>query len=504
MHKDKKIEILRKYYPIGDWDSIFKYIPNTNKAAIKGYANKHGIYRNKKNILSSRDITGNKYNMLTAINVNHKDKNIVYWKCKCDCGNETVVDIYSLVKGTVKSCGCLRHKTAVNVKDYTGMRFGMLTAVERLPHYRKGRTYYRCICDCGKTNVIVDSGNLHSGHTLSCGIKNHKRIEYKINKDLYDDKRRTYVVYRHIAPNGKSYIGITKQNAERRFQNGNGYKTQEVFWRAIQKYGWNNFRHEILEENLTEKEAGNKEDYYIKKVYKTLVPYGYNVAEGGNIMVSKVKPVIQYYKNYPVNFFEGITEASKKLKIAPVTIKAHIGEQNTIFDYYFEILKPIYRYDIPDKYYDLINESHYLLHDLIADEAHRATTLRNKSYSKKVNKYDLDGNYICTFNSITDARKSIERSSGGGICAAVNPNREGNTAYGYMWKYDNGDHSKIKPVQYKHKRAVLKINIKTGKVLNEYPSMASAARANHCSLNYISDVCYAKRKECKGFFWKIK
>lgn len=501
---NNKIKILRKYYPIGDWDSIFKYFPNSNKTAIKGYANKHGIFVNKKNNLSEKNIAGLKFNMLTAVCFDHKKLNTVFWKCKCDCGNETVVPIYSLVKGQIKSCGCLRHRNAVNAKDYTGMKFGMLTAVERLPHYRGSRTFYRCVCECGRKNVIVDSGNLHSGHTISCGVRNHKKIEYKINKDLADDTKRTYLVYRHIAPNGKSYIGITKQNADRRFQNGYGYKSQIVFWRAIQKYGWDSFKHEILEENLTEKQAGIKEDYYIKKIYKSFSPNGYNVAEGGSVCISKVKPVIQYYNNVPVNFFEGITEASRKLKIAQETIRNHSSSEKTIGGYYFEVFKPMHRYDIPEKYYQLINESHYNIQDIVAEESSKNTISRNKNTSKKINKFDLNGKYICTFNSITDARKSISESGGAAICAAVNPNRQGETAYGYMWKYDTGDHSNIKPIKYKHKRSVLKIDIKTGVILDEYPSMASAARANHCSLNYISDVCYGKRKECKGFFWKIK
>ena len=32
----------------------------------------------------------------------------VCWKCMCDCGNETVVDVCQLVKGSTKSCGCIK------------------------------------------------------------------------------------------------------------------------------------------------------------------------------------------------------------------------------------------------------------------------------------------------------------------------------------------------------------------------------------------------------------
>ena len=53
-----------------------------------------------------------------------------------------------------------------------------------------------------------------------------------------DDK---YIVYKHIAPNNKSYIGITKRHPEDRWRNGNGYKNNIYFFRAIQKNGWDNF-----------------------------------------------------------------------------------------------------------------------------------------------------------------------------------------------------------------------------------------------------------------------
>lgn len=38
----------------------------------------------------------------------------------------------------------------------------------------------------------------------------------------------------------------------RRFNNGFGYKHSTYFYSAINKYGWDNFEHIILEENLSE------------------------------------------------------------------------------------------------------------------------------------------------------------------------------------------------------------------------------------------------------------
>nr|DAQ81383.1 MAG TPA: intron associated endonuclease [Caudoviricetes sp.] len=90
-----------------------------------------------------------------------------------------------------------------------------------------------------------------------------------------------YTVYKHIAPNGKVYIGITKQEPEQRWKNGNGYKTNEHFYRAILKYGWENIRHEIVANGLTKEQACDLEIELIAKYDSTNPKHGYNNTMGG-------------------------------------------------------------------------------------------------------------------------------------------------------------------------------------------------------------------------------
>lgn len=97
---------------------------------------------------------------------------------------------------------------------------------------------------------------------------------------------KKFCVYRHIFPNGKSYIGITSKKPNQRWENGKGYsKTgQNAIYNAIRKYGWENIKHEILFNNLTFEEARNKERELIVK-YHTYIYYkdsnGYNMTLGG-------------------------------------------------------------------------------------------------------------------------------------------------------------------------------------------------------------------------------
>lgn len=90
-----------------------------------------------------------------------------------------------------------------------------------------------------------------------------------------------YVVYKHTTPSGKVYIGITKQKPERRWQNGNGYKDNEHFYRAILKYGWGNIKHEIVCTGLNKWQACRVEQSLIKYFDSTNPDKGYNNSIGG-------------------------------------------------------------------------------------------------------------------------------------------------------------------------------------------------------------------------------
>lgn len=98
-----------------------------------------------------------------------------------------------------------------------------------------------------------------------------------------------YTVYKHTSPSGKVYIGITSRNVKERWNYGQGYRNNEHLWRSIQKYGWKNFEHTILYENLTKSQACEKEKELIAFYKSTNSEYGYNHSVGGEYGSNGIK-----------------------------------------------------------------------------------------------------------------------------------------------------------------------------------------------------------------------
>ena len=103
--------------------------------------------------------------------------------------------------------------------------------------------------------------------------------------------KNCWTVYCHTTPSGKRYIGITSQKPEKRWQNGKGYRKNKPFSKAIEKYKWENIKHEILDTNLDEFTAKCLEEYYIFS-FSTFVGFsecnGYNLTLGGEGVLGHV------------------------------------------------------------------------------------------------------------------------------------------------------------------------------------------------------------------------
>ena len=170
---------------------------------------------------------------------------------------------------------------------------------------------------------------------------------------------RRYKLYVHISPSNKRYYGITRLDVKKRWGSGGcGYRYQPYIWNAIQKYGWDNFTHEILFDNLTEDEACLIEQCYIA-LYDTMDrTKGYNCSIGGvdhlhtedtkyklsEIMIGENNPM--YGKHHTDETKKKMSERKKDIYLGnknPNARKIRCIELDKVFDTVEDALKFINR-----------------------------------------------------------------------------------------------------------------------------------------------------------------
>lgn len=117
---------------------------------------------------------GDKFNKLTAVKFIEKKNYIDMWEFKCDCGNTRICQIYPVINGKSKSCGCskgqgLKGRGEKTFKKYEGKKINRLTPIMYIGPKGTDRTpRWLCRCECGVEKEVVNS-KLLGGHTKSCG-----------------------------------------------------------------------------------------------------------------------------------------------------------------------------------------------------------------------------------------------------------------------------------------------------------------------------------------------
>lgn len=209
---------------------------------------------------------------------------------------------------------------------------------------------------------------------------------------------KNYKVYMHIFPNGKAYIGITRQEPKVRWGGGNGYVRNEYMYRAIKKYGWENIEHIVLFDGLSKNDACEIEKELIKKHKTNNKNFGYNIESGGQC--------------------SSLAESTKqKLR------EAHTGKRAS------EETKG--KMSASRKRFLSENPEYYKKNlENIMCAVEKAAELKRKS----VIQYDLDGNFLAVWNSTREAERvlGIYHSH---IAKCCNKVPKYNTAGGYRWEY---------------------------------------------------------------------
>lgn len=215
-----------------------------------------------------------------------------------------------------------------------------------------------------------------------------------------------YTVYQHIFPNGKRYVGVTRNRVEKRWgYRGSNYKSQ-IVGRAIEKYGWDNIRHEVFAVCDTKEQAERLERWLVKRFDTTNPAHGYNVLPGGDVSANDATPEMRYKLG---NGSRGRrrTEEEKR-KISDGCKRAfNRPESNGCFGK-----------KASEKTKEKMREAHAYI-------------------AKPVDCYTKDGKFVCRFRTINEAAQFVG-GAGSSVCAISRCCRhlpKYKTAKGYVWEY---------------------------------------------------------------------
>lgn len=120
---------------------------------------------------------GDKYGFLTVIKeitpkISPSGRKNRIIECSCVCGRFTQPHADSLVRGVIKSCGCIRKPSKRKLDIKPGDKFGMLTVISEVANHRNSagiiRRRFKFLCDCGAEHEADITAVIH-GKTISCG-----------------------------------------------------------------------------------------------------------------------------------------------------------------------------------------------------------------------------------------------------------------------------------------------------------------------------------------------
>lgn len=293
----------------------------------------------------------------------------------------------------------------------------------------------------------------------------------------------TFCVYMHTNKiNGKKYIGQTCKNPEYRWNKGKGYTESTYFYNAIQKYGWDNFKHEILYENLTLEEANNIEESLINKFNTTNPKNGYNLKSGGenNFLTQRVKDKISKAnkgRKLTDEHKRKISETNKGRKRKDIT-----GENNPMFGkHHTEEVKQKISKANKGRF---IGENHYLYGKHLPEDTKQKIGIANKG------KLAGDKNPMYGKHHSEETKKKISEINKGRLVGKKSP----------MYGKHLSNEVKQKISEANKGKGAIPVYCVELDVL--FDSIVHCAKKLKLDKSAISAVCRGKRKTTGGYHFK--
>lgn len=190
------------------------------------------------------DLTGKRFGKLTVIEYSHTERNgneiRAYWKCKCDCGNETTVKGKELKSGNTKSCGCLKIERGNHTHNLSKTRLYTIFCHMKDRCYNKNSRLYKWYGGRGITvcNEWLNDFQTFYDWAMSNGYKENLTIERKDVNGNYCHENCCWITKSEQQSNKRSnlfysYDGETKTLKQWSKEFGINYQT--LYHRVVKK-----------------------------------------------------------------------------------------------------------------------------------------------------------------------------------------------------------------------------------------------------------------------------
>lgn len=112
-----------------------------------------------------RDLIGQRFGRLEVLELVGTAPRV--WRCRCTCGRTAQVTRSNLVSGNTRSCGCARIKVDLTGRQFGRLRVEAIGNVKRVRGAHPRRPW-QCVCVCGTRKEAL-AEDLVRGRVRSCG-----------------------------------------------------------------------------------------------------------------------------------------------------------------------------------------------------------------------------------------------------------------------------------------------------------------------------------------------